>query len=250
MFSEGEREHIGSVLRQQRAYDSADAVSKGKPVNGGLDLARAPVIASVVGKMTDLVGVRPDCIHLTAREGLQFHTSHSDKMGFDLRGTVHLGADVLLRGQADPAKSTGDFVLSGGGLSQPLLLRMRSGDAYIATRSVLHAPYRHGISAADQASLSVICTWSPGSGVFTLFRTKSPPLAATFSSLSGVTAVDGEKAFEFASADAVPPRSVATRIQQPGNFNKSSSLFPAPPEHQASAYHWLGTTHGATGGMV
>ncbi|CAM9580489.1 unnamed protein product, partial [Ectocarpus sp. 12 AP-2014] len=37
-FSEGEREHIESRLVFQRAYDSVDIISNGRPVEGGIDL--------------------------------------------------------------------------------------------------------------------------------------------------------------------------------------------------------------------
>ncbi|CAN0554951.1 unnamed protein product [Ectocarpus sp. 12 AP-2014] len=188
-FSETERRHIESRLMFQRAYDSVGILSNGKPVDGGIDLEKAPVLAGVIDELTDLVGVSPDCVHMTTREGGQIHTSHSDMMKFDARSTVHLGRDVLLDGQVDPAKSTGDFVLSGRDLSQPLILQMRSGDVYVATDNVLHTPYFHGIRAPDQASLSLACTWHR---VFHPFRPKSRPLAETFSSLCGMNAVDGE----------------------------------------------------------
>lgn len=183
-FSEGEREHIESRLVYQRAYDSVDIISNGRPVEGGIDLDKAPVLAGVIGQMTGLVGTRPDCVHVTTREGGQIHTSHSDKMKFDVRGTVHLGADVLLGGQVDSTKPAGNFVRSSGGLSQPLQLRMRSGDAYIATTKVLHAPFLYGVSPPDQASLSIVSTWSPGRGAFNLFRSKSRPLMETLSTHS------------------------------------------------------------------
>ena len=228
-FSEGEREHIESRLVFQRAYDSVDIISNGRPVEGGTDLDKAHVLAGVIDQMTGLVGKRPDCVHVTTREGGQIHTSHSDKMKFDVRSTVHLGADVLLGGQVDSTKSTGDCVLSSGGLSQPLQLRMRSGDAYIATAEVLHAPFLHGIRPPDQASLSIVCTWSPGRGVFNLFQRKSRPLIETFSSLGGVKAVGGDAAFEVTTTERVPPKKVEARIRQPGDFTGGVSLFQAPP---------------------
>ncbi|CAM9750819.1 unnamed protein product [Pylaiella littoralis] len=171
-------------------------------------------------------------------------------MKFDLRSTVHLGADVLLDGQVDPASSTGDFILSGGDLSQPLRLQMRSGNAYIATDSVLHAPFLHGIRHPGQSSISVVSTWSPGGGVFNLFRSKSHPLAASFSFLCGVKAVDGQQAFEVTTVDLVPPKKVKARIQQPGDFADGVSLFRAHPQEQASAYHRLGKMISPNGGAV
>eukprot|EP00752_Nemacystus_decipiens_P005766 g5215.t1 len=249
-FSEAERRHIETGMVWQRAYDSVDIISNGKPVNGGVDLAKAPVLAGVIDRMTNLIGVRPDCVHLTTREGGQIHTSHSDKMQFDVRGTVHIGADVLLGGQVDPAKSTGDFVLSNGSLSQPLVMKMRSGDAYIATPKVLHAPFLHGISPPDQASLSVVCTWSPGRGVYNLFRNKTRPLAESFPSLCGVKAVDGEDAFQVTTTERVPPRRINARIRQSGDFTDGASLFRAPPQEQASAYHRLGKGRSSNGGAA
>lgn len=239
-FSEAERQHIETSMVWQRAYDSVDIISNGKPIDGGVDLAKAPVLAGVIDRTTHLIGVRPDCVHLTTREGGQIHTSHSDQMKFDVRGTVHIGADVLLGGQVDPAKSTGDFILSNGSLRQPLVMTMRSGDAYIATPKVLHAPFLHGISPPDQASFSVVCTWSPGSGAFNLFRGKTRPLAESFPSLCGVKAVDGGEAFQATTVDRVPPRKVMARIRQSGDFTEGLSLFRAPPKEQASAYHRLG----------
>ncbi|CBJ26757.1 hypothetical protein Esi_0045_0006 [Ectocarpus siliculosus] len=249
-FTEGERQHIESHLTFQRAYDSVDILSNGKPVDGGVDLALAPVVAGAIATMTDLVGVRPDCAHLTTRERGQLHTSHSDKMKFDLRGTVHLGADVLLDGQVDPAGSTGDFILSGGDLPQPLIMPMRSRDAYIATPKVLHDPFFHGISPPDQASLSVVCTWSPGRGAFNPWRSQSHPLAESFPSLCGVKAVDGEEAFKVTTTDRVPPKTIKSRIRQSGDFTDGVSLFRAPPEEQASAYHRLGKMRSPNGGRT
>eukprot|EP00752_Nemacystus_decipiens_P002052 g1965.t1 len=249
-FTEGERQHIESHLSFQRAYDSVDILSKGKPVDGGVDLVLAPVVAGAIATMTDLVGVRPDCAHLTTREKGQLHTSHSDRMKFDVRGTVHLGADVLLHGQVDPARSTGDFILSGGDLPQPLIMPMRSGDAYIATSEVLHAPLFHGISPPDQASLSVVCTWSPGRGAFNPWRSQSHPLAESFPSLCGVKAVDGEEAFKVTTTDRVPPKTIKSRIRQSGDFTDGVSLFRAPPEEQASAYHRLGKMRSPNGGAL
>ncbi|CAM9540620.1 unnamed protein product, partial [Ectocarpus sp. 8 AP-2014] len=243
-FSEAERRHIESRLTFQRAYDSVDILSNGKPVDGGIDLEKAPVLACLIDKMTDLVGVPPDGVHMTTREGGQIHTSHSDKMQFDVRSTVHLGKDALLDGQVDPAKSTGDFVLSGHDLSQPLLLQMRSGDAYIATDNVLHAPYFHGISPPGQASLSLVSTWRR---VFHLFRPKSRPLAETFSLLCGVDAVDGQEAFRVTTRELVPPKRVGERIRQPGDFTDGVSLFRPPPEAQASAYYKLGKLRSPNG---
>ncbi|CAM9953216.1 unnamed protein product [Ectocarpus fasciculatus] len=249
-FSEAERQHIESRLTFQRAYDSVSILSNGKPVDGGVDLALAPVVAGVIATMSGLVGVRPDCVHLTTRERGQLHTSHSDKMKFDMRGTVHLGADVLLEPPVDPARSTGDFVLSGGGLPQPLIMPMRSGDAYIATSKVLHAPLFHGIAPPDQASLSVVCSWRPGNGAFNPWRSQSRPLAESFPSLCGAKAVDGEEAFKGTTTDRVPSRSktIKSRIRQSGDYTVGSSLFRAPPEEQPSAYHRLGKRRSPNGG--
>lgn len=239
-----------SRLVFQRAYDSVDILSSGRPVEGGIDLDKVPVLAGVIDEITHLVGMRPDCVHVTTREGGQIHTSHSDKMRFDVRGTVHLGADILRGGQGDSTKSTGDFVLSSGDLPQPLQLRMRSGDAYIATADVLHAPFLHGISPADQASLTIVSMWSPGRGAFNLFRSKSRPLIETFSSLCGVKAVDGDAAFEVTTTERFPPKEVKARIRRPGDFTGGVSLFRAPPEEQASAYHRLGKKGSPNGGRV
>lgn len=248
-LSDGERQEINSHLRHQRGYDSVNIISNGQPVTGGLDLEKTPVIAGVIGDQTKLVGVRPDCVHMTTREGGQLHTSHSDKMKFDLRCAVHLGADVLLHGTADPTKSTGDLILSGEILSSPLERPMRSKDAYLATLGVL-GPHglRHGIANPGQASLSVIATWSEGRGAFNLFRSKTSPLAESFPELCGVKAVDGEQAFKITTDDRVPPKRVKERIRQAGDFTEGASLFQAPPDEQASTYHWLGITHGALGG--
>eukprot|EP00903_Cladosiphon_okamuranus_P006256 g6139.t1 len=239
-LSDGERQHIESRLRYQRAYDSVDIISNGKPVTDGIDLKKTPVLAGVIDKMARLVGVRPDCVHMTTREGGQLDTSHSEKMKFDLCSSVHLGADVLLDGQADPTKSTGDFILSNGSLRQPLVMTMRSGGAYVATPKVLHAPFLHVISPPDQASLSVVCTWTPGSSAFNLFRGKTRPLAESFPSLRGVKAVDGGEAFQVTTTDRVPPRMINARVRQSGDFTDGASLFRAPPEEQASAFHRLG----------
>eukprot|EP00903_Cladosiphon_okamuranus_P018789 g17285.t1 len=195
-LSDGERQHIESRLRYQRACDSVDIISNGKPVTDGIDLEKTPVLAGVIDKMARLVGVRPDCVHMTTREGGQLHTSHSDKMKFDLRSSVHLGADVLLDGQADPTKSIGDFILSNGSLRQPLVMTMRSGDAYIATPK----------------------------------------------------AVDGGEAFQVTTTDRVPPRTINARVRQSGDFTDGASLFRAPPEEQASAFHRLGKGRNPNGG--
>lgn len=122
-FGEEERSYINSKLRHQNAYDSVDIVSRGKPVVGGIDLSKTPQIAGVIDQVTSFAGVRPDTVHITTREGGQLHTSHFDRMKFDARLTVHLGAGTLLRGQSDPNNSTGDFVLSGGDLPHPFAWR-------------------------------------------------------------------------------------------------------------------------------
>lgn len=238
-FGEDERAHIEPVLRHQNAYDSADILSSSKPAPSGIDLATAPVLADIVNRMTELVGVKPQCVHLTTRQGGQTHPSHSDKMGFDVRAVVHLGADVLLQGRVDRTKSTGDVILSGGDLQQPLRLLMRSGDLYITTKGVLHAPYRHGVGEADQAAISMVGTWTPGS-VFSPWHPESRPLTGIFPSLGGVSAVDGRGALEVTTPQAVPGRRVAARVRAAGHFTEGSSLFRAPADEQSSAYHWLG----------
>eukprot|EP00903_Cladosiphon_okamuranus_P015607 g14411.t1 len=168
-LSDGERQHIESRLRYQRAYDSVGIISNGKPVTDGIDLKKTPVLAGVIDKMAHLVGV-------------------------------------------------------------------------------LHAPFLHGISPPDQASLSVVCTWTPGSGAFNLFRGKTRPLAESLPSLRGVKAVDGGEAFQVTTTDRVPPRTINARVRQSGDFTDGASLFRAPPEEQASASHRLGKGRNPNGG--
>ena len=243
-----EREYLESKLRHQRAYDSVDILSNGKSVDG-FDLNQTPTIAGIIDGVSHLVGVRPDCVHATMREGGQMHTSHSDKMRFDIRSSTHMGADALLHGQIDRTKSTGDFIISSGGLAQPLRLPMHTGCTYLATEDVLHAPFLHGVTPPDQASWSLIGTWSPGK-VFNLFRRKPISLAKSFGDRAGVGAVDGEEALEVTTTSAVPPKHLAARVRPAGDFTPGSSLFRGPPEDQGSDYHRLGTVHGATGGMT
>lgn len=125
---------------------------------------------------------------------------------------------------------------------------MRDRYAYMAVgETVLGGPCLHGVMPADEASLSVVCTFSPGK-LFNIFRSKSIPLAANFPSLGGVRAVDGEEAFQVTVLADVPPRRVKERIREAGDFTEGVSLFRAPPETQASTYHWLGKH--SNGGMI
>ena len=64
-FAERERAHIESQLRFQNAYDSVDIISDGNPVEGGIDLNKAPVLAGAICETTGLVGVPPDRVHMT-----------------------------------------------------------------------------------------------------------------------------------------------------------------------------------------
>lgn len=247
-FGEEERSHINSQLRYQNGYDSGDIIAYGKPVEGGIDLSKAPQIAGVIDQVTTFAGVRPDCVHMMTREGGQLHTSHVDKMKFDARVVVHLGAGTLLRGESDSNSSTGDLVLSGGGLRRPLRMKMRGRDAYMAVgKTVLGGPGFHGVMSADEASLSVVCTFTRGK-LFNVFRSESIPLATNFPSLGGVQAVDGEEAFCVAASGDVPPKCLKERIRKAGDFTEGVSLFRPPPETRASRFHWLGKHHGSNGG--
>ncbi|CAM9874459.1 unnamed protein product, partial [Scytosiphon promiscuus] len=59
----------------------------------------------------------------------------------------------------------------------------------------------------------------------------------------------GDVAFEVTTTERVPPKKVEARIRQPGDLTGGVSLFQAPPEEQASAYHRLGKLRSPNGGV-
>ena len=233
VFQAVDKAYIEGEMRWQRGYDSVDLWGDGKYL---IDPLRCPAIASIVKATLEKVrGVVR--IHMTSRDLVQIHTSHTDGMDFRERFVLHLGRDVLVGGEKS-ASSTGDVVFSGPGLRANMQLAMVSGRGYAASEDILcDKRILHGVLEPEQAALSIVTTIKPSTRA---------PATATAPRIFGPGVALGEVLSVTDSHP--PPRELKARLRPAGHYLEGVSLLTSPPTEQPSNYHWLGTVHGGAGG--